>query len=904
MLAPRRAFASSLVFLALLWLAAPAQAAAPPIRTVSLNGMWQVSLDENADARRVAAMPASAMRPTPVPAVIEESFPGYDGVIWYRKGFRLPAGWTGKRVFLTVGAANYTAQAWLNGRYVGCHEGGYTPFELELTPHLRRRANLLCIRVVDPPRARSIDGLRTGPGLVSRIPAGKEGWYFNFGGIWQEVSLRCSGELAIRHLACKPRNDGTLKLEVETDMAGPATVAQVDITLTGPDGAACPGLKAQRIVLHPGVNSHRFVLHTPSPRLWEPGHPDLYTVSVTCTADGIEQDERTARFGFREFHIRNGRFNLNGRDLILRSALVQGHYPGTLAYPADAQATRNEVQAAHDAGLNALRMHLKPPHPALLAAADELGLLVYDETPIGWLMDSPEMAARCRSELAGMIRRDINHPSVVFWGILNEQFSAEPGGLNARSIQAELVSLALSLDDTRVIAANSFSTMLDPSDPAPTDPLAEPHDYKPGPTRAAVLEGWARLADHPSIYMGEIGVGSLPDYDRVLAAFDARFGPGRDFEDKRFYREARDRILRNVVPSIPEGMLGAATPAAKLQALVRASRETQAAYTWEQLSAVMSNPRLRGFSYTGWRDAFEECQGIYDLWGEPKPVREVIRKLGRPNCPTIRLSRNCALPGDPLRVNASLLNPTPGTAGARFEVTVAGSTLLSGVVPAAQDPLLPIALATDAEVRAPEAPGDYTVELRVSAPGGNATTGAELAVLAPAEGNGGKGGAVLSARRDPPARFEAELQSVANGGRAVVLLDAEGAIPAPLRASLSAGASLALLPDPYICTLHMGIDSPLTAGLGHGILSHRKWSEVLPRYGIRGVAGSAVLGVFSGSWFYPTYAESFDATLVIVDHGKGQLLLTTLELAEAAGRDDRLAQRMLANLDAWLGGKG
>lgn len=916
-------------FAALLGASCAAAPAPAPVRQsavtgpsgVSLDGPWQTLTGGPDDVRRVMRLQSRAFRTTRVPAVIEETVPGYDGVIWYRRTFDRPAGWTGKRVFLRVGAANYTAQVWVNGSFVGGHEGGYTPFELELPGGLRARGNQLCIRVVDPPADRDVDGMRTGPGLTSRVPAGKEGWYFNFGGIWQSVELRAAGRLALRRVTCRPRTDGQLAVEVESDLAGAGLPGAVEITVTGPDGARTLQ-RTEAILLRPGDNLHRFVLKIANPALWDLEHPALYTLALRALAGGAPQDCRSERFGFRDFRIRSGRFHLNGREMIVRSALVQGHYPGTLAYPATREEARAEIRSARAAGLNMLRMHLKPPHPWLLEAADEIGLLVYDEAPIGWLIDSSEMAMRCRTELREMIRRDANHPSVVIWGILNEQWSAEPGGLNARSIQSELVSLALSIDETRVLAPNSHTTMLDPTDPAPTEVLLEPHDYRPGPTRIATLDGWAALADRNSIYMGEIGVGSLPDYDAFLAGYDHRFGPTLDLQDRRFYAGGRRRVLDTIAPRIPDSMLKVATPTAKLAALVTASRTAQAEYTWEQLSALMSNPRLRGYSYTGWRDAFEECQGIYDLFGGAKPTLAVIQKLNAPNCPAIRLSRSSALPGDPLRISASLLNPGPDAAGARYRILLDGAAVAEGALPAAVTATAPVALAAGTACRAPAAPGDYRVELRIHVGGRETISDAPLAVLAPPDGPpprlasanrelltrlgaqpvpaGEPSVALLSARSDTPAAIAAGLAAVHAGGRAIVVLDAEGALPDALKPALPAGAALARLPDPYICTLHLAADHPILSGLGHGVLSHRKWSETLPQYALRGAGDAPIMGVFSGSWFYPAYPESFDATMIALPHGAGRLIVTTLGLPEAALRDDRLAQRLLRSACAWL----
>jgi hypothetical protein len=180
----------------------------------SLNGDWHIVFDpENIgkQERWYEHFPSSfaAIR---VPGVWNEIRPGYQGVAWYQKSFSAPIAWQGKSVRVCFGAVSYLAEVWLNGKYLGMHEGGYTPFEIEAGESLFWGAeNQLVVRVLLPPRThgslpdashpqtKAVDGF-----ALEETPNSKQAWYDNFGGIWQDADLVMSGRIRVENCFIQP----------------------------------------------------------------------------------------------------------------------------------------------------------------------------------------------------------------------------------------------------------------------------------------------------------------------------------------------------------------------------------------------------------------------------------------------------------------------------------------------------------------------------------------------------------------------------------------------------------------------------------------------------------------------------------------------------------------------------
>ena len=280
--------------------------------------------------------------------------------------------------------------------------------------------NELAVRVTDPP----VDSPEH-----PRLPHGKQGWanhhfpsppslYMTYGGIWQPVTLRRHGPVAIRWVRCSSDPDDlTVAVRVRECWRRPDhRAADRGHRRARRRGDPGPGTGAE------GETTVRLGT-TDAPR-WRPQSPVLHELVVEAMADGVLSDAfETVRYGLRRLRVED-RLLLDGEPYRMRSALVQGFRADTLRR-GTARAIRQEVTAAKAAGLNTLRLHIKAFDPVYLDVCDELGMLLHCDIPVAEpiahddLDGEGELADRC-AQAAAQVLQDANHPSVILWSAMNE----------------------------------------------------------------------------------------------------------------------------------------------------------------------------------------------------------------------------------------------------------------------------------------------------------------------------------------------------------------------------------------------------------------------------------------------------------------------------------------------------
>lgn len=373
---------------------------------------------------------------------------------WYRTSLRVPEGWQtpDRRVYLVVGAANWETRVFCNGLQVGSHEGGYTPFSVELSGALRPAGeeNTLVIRVWHP----------DDPDL----PGGKQHWWYErSSGIWQAPYLEARPEGHLNHLRVTPDADAE-KVRIEVGICPVAGNFEVRATARSPRGdiraatVICPGCERRtlELPLGPGVD------------LWSPDAPNLYALTVEVAAPAAGEDATDtvhSYFGVRT--VSTGvlpgtdtpALLLNGEPLYLRTALHQSFHPaGVYAY-GDGQTIRADLEAARAAGLNGLRIHIKVDDPRVYYWADRLGLAILYDLP-NTARQTLEARRLWERVLREAVERDANHPSILLWVLFNETWGLDrqPGYKQDRDTQewvAAMVDLARRLDHSRLVEDNS-----------------------------------------------------------------------------------------------------------------------------------------------------------------------------------------------------------------------------------------------------------------------------------------------------------------------------------------------------------------------------------------------------------------------------------------------------------------
>lgn len=423
---------------------------------VSLNGTWQFSFDEaEKGLSEKWYLPQTELHQTiEVPFCYQSARSGIGlekqiDVVWYRCKFTVPASFAKKRTVLCFGAVDYFARVYVNGSFIGSHEGGYSPFRMDITDYLTDGENDLCLYVEDRPDRRQPRGKQYW------LDGWKRCWYVPCTGIWQSVWLEAAGETAIEKILVTPDIDnGEMKAEIILN-GKPAD----DMTLAV---EVLDGEKTfKKLTVRPDSACTRVTVSMLDPvgiediHLWTPKDPMLYDLRVTLT-DGKETlDEVTTYFGMRKIEVRDGYILLNNRAVYLRMVLDQGYWPDSLMTAPDDDALRADVEWTLKLGYNGARKHQKVEDPRYYYWADRLGLLVWGEIPAAF--EFTGKAVRNTAEtMWDMIERDMNHPSVIAWVPVNESWGMTRMYDNAQMQSAArmLYHACKALDPTRIVSTN------------------------------------------------------------------------------------------------------------------------------------------------------------------------------------------------------------------------------------------------------------------------------------------------------------------------------------------------------------------------------------------------------------------------------------------------------------------
>ncbi|MBS1372291.1 MAG: glycoside hydrolase family 2 [Lentisphaeria bacterium] len=412
------------------------------VRSRSLNGEWRFSGVTNSAAPFPADTDLSSgfMQPefdasgwstirVPLdwfmkyPQARKESEPYTKGL--YRTAFQLTSGeLRDRRVILKFDCVGYEAKVFLNGKEVGNHHGDFTPFEIDATDAAKAGENVLALRVFSD----------FGPAFGRKEKAvhayGAQWWIGNIkGGIWQDVTLSLEPALRISKMFVVP---DLAKGGVEVDYTivnhtGKPFAGTLDGVVTDAMKAAAntpAGAASARIALKPGVNTGRLVLKLENPQKWSVDRPYLYFLTLALREPERVVSAASSRFGYREFHTKDGKFYLNGEEIYLFGENIPScSYGGFGRSAADEEKRLSGfILGCRNLGYVILRNAHMPIVPAALAIADECGMMVFNEW--AWCFtagfDIPEFEKRNLPELREFVEATYNHPSVVMWSLGNE----------------------------------------------------------------------------------------------------------------------------------------------------------------------------------------------------------------------------------------------------------------------------------------------------------------------------------------------------------------------------------------------------------------------------------------------------------------------------------------------------
>ncbi len=555
----------------------------------SLDGPWRFRYD---DDRRIAGPDGVAAwtHTIEVPFAPETprsgvGDPAFHPVCWYERTFEAPGG-NGGHVLVHFGAVDYAARVWVNGQFVGGHEGGHTPFTLDVTDALTSDGpQRLTVRAEDDPhdlaKPRGKQDWQEHPHSI---------WYPRTTGIWQTVWVERVPETFVASVRWTPHLE-RWEIGVEIALGGHHVDADdLDIrlrlhvggrTLARDTYSVVRGEVHRRVALaDPGIDDVRAEL------LWSPERPTLIEADIELWRDAERLDAVHSYTALRSVAVQADQFLLNGRPYLLRLVLDQGYWPDSFMTAPDDGAHRRDVELAKAMGFNGVRKHQKIEDPRYLFWADVLGLMVWEEMPSPYRF-TPLAVTRMTREWTEAIERDVSHPCIVAWVPFNESWGVPDLAETAahRNAVRALYHLTKTLDPTRPVIGN------DGWETAATDILAV-HDYDNEPARFTERYG-------PGVTVADLLAGWLPAGRRV--AVDG------------FAHTAQPLMLTEfggiaLAPGV-DGAWGYAT--------ARDAHDLHAKYA-ALLAAVHRSRLFRGFCYTQFTDTFQEANGLLYADRTPK----------------------------------------------------------------------------------------------------------------------------------------------------------------------------------------------------------------------------------------------------------------------------------------------
>jgi beta-galactosidase len=384
---------------------------------INLNGMWKFATDPPENFFR-SEFDVSTWASIEVPAHwVLKGFKSLAGVGGYRRHVQIPEGWAGRCIKLRFDGVYSGAEVWFNGQRVGSHEGGFTPFEMDVTQEAKSGDNLLAVRVTENTRSSSLDAMS----LYAD---------FDLTGIIRDVSIYSVpaahiGRMHVATLFDSEYRNATLRIDIKLVNESNRRVSRGELLweLRSPEGSpdSAPFVPL-RFSLPPwGELQKTIEIRIEKPQHWEAEHPRLYRLVARLSEDGKQTEQVTRRVGFRQVEVRGTQLLVNGVPVKLRGTCHHDSDPvrGRAVTP---EFTRQDLKLIKEANLNALRTSHYPAIESLFDDADEMGVYVEAEAPFCWVNQSHDLrlAPLVVSHTAELLERDRSHPSVIFWSLANE----------------------------------------------------------------------------------------------------------------------------------------------------------------------------------------------------------------------------------------------------------------------------------------------------------------------------------------------------------------------------------------------------------------------------------------------------------------------------------------------------
>ncbi len=440
----------------------------------SLNGTWNFALDptksgetfdwhkpwkieENTPLGYTAGWDVAEV---PHCFSIDKRFEGYIGTVWYRRMFEYNGNLSQKHLRLHFAAVFYKCRVWLNGELVGFHEGGYTPFEFDITDLAKKGNNFLVLEVDNAWDHTTIPGARLGEQPKNLLYP-----WWEYGGITRDVYLKEIGKVFVskQKIEAEPdlqkggaiikvitwiRNVGTEQVSLSSELALQTGEEKITLGRKNKERSKAITIKPKTIeIITQTVN-----LSPDQVSLWHFDHPHLYNLQTTLSAGtGTDLNTFNEQFGIRKIETKNGKLFLNGEAIRVGGANRHSDHP-KFASMDNEEVANQDMPLIKEAHMVFSRLNHTPTSTAFMDWCDENGFMVIAE-PGNWQispqqMADPIMRAKFIQQMGELIERDWNRPSVIGWSMGNEYNSWTPEG---DAWTGDMIAIARELDSTRLL---------------------------------------------------------------------------------------------------------------------------------------------------------------------------------------------------------------------------------------------------------------------------------------------------------------------------------------------------------------------------------------------------------------------------------------------------------------------
>ena len=436
-------------------------------KTTTLNGQWQVIIDPyESGFYNYRYQPSDNgyfknAKPKNKSELIEYDFdksetlkvPGdwntqsdqlffYEGTVWYKKSFnyqRKP----NSHLFVYFGGANYFADVYLNGEKLGQHEGGFTPFNFEITNRVKDTDNFLIVKVDNKRRRDAVPTLMTD--------------WWNYGGITREVKLIETPATFVNDYVVQLQKGSRDRVTGWVKLNGERLNQKIHVRI--------PEAGISRLFTT-NASGTAMIEFTADLKLWSPENPKLYEVFIEADTDQVRE-----QIGFRSLETRGADILLNGQPIFLRGVCIHEEAPlrGGRAYSREDAVTL--LSWAKELGANFVRLAHYPHNEFMVREADRMGIMVWSEIPVYWTIqwENPNTLKNARNQLQEVIARDKNRAAVVIWSVANET----PLSDARLTFLKDLIAYARQLDPTRLLSAAMERHYENPTTQMIDDPLGE-----------------------------------------------------------------------------------------------------------------------------------------------------------------------------------------------------------------------------------------------------------------------------------------------------------------------------------------------------------------------------------------------------------------------------------------------